>query len=445
MAAVSARTGAVRPLFTETTTTRFDTSVTAPYSPNLVMLSDNRSFLWLSERDGWNEIYLYQLDGSLVRQLTRDRRPVEHIVDVDEKSGWVYYTAHGGEKRPYDFELYRVHLAGGATARLTDAQGQHDQPLYVAFQGARGEGIQFAPSHQFFLDSHSDIGRAPETDLRKADGSLIEVLAKADSEPARAVMPNAPEEFSVFAADGQTQLYGVLYKPFDFDAAKKYPVVDLIYGGPQMTRVPRSFLSDAREQALANLGLVLIVVDGRGTPARGKAFQDFAYGSMGRWVIPDHVAALKQLESQRTYLDPRRVAIFGGSAGGYFALRGMLEAPDIYQVGIAMAPGYDLGADAIWKGSGDTPPDDPDSNLVKMAGRLRGKLLLIHGTSDVNAPFGDTMRMIDALEKANKPYDLVLLPGMDHTAQNSPYALQAVKRYLLEHLGVDRRTDYESR
>jgi dipeptidyl-peptidase-4 len=439
MVAVNAKTGATRPLFTETTKTFFDTAVTAPYSPNSVVLQASRQFLWLSERDGWNEIYLYGTDGRLVRQLTTGRRPVERIVAVDEKNGWVYFTAHGGDRRRYDFQLYRVNLAGGPSVLLTDAPGQHDQPLYVTYQGARGEGIQFAPSRQFFLDTHSDIDRPPGTDVRRADGSLVEVLAKVNAEAAHDVMPHAPEPFTALASDGQTELDGVLYKPYDFDPSKKYPLVDFIYGGPQMTRVPRTFAADSREQALANMGMVLVVLDARGTPARGKAFQDVAYGSMGRYVIPDHVAAMKQLTANRPYLDSNRVAVLGGSIGGYFAARAMLEAPEVYQVGVAMAPVYELrdGAGALWTGSAaEKLKDDAESNLLKRAGDLRGRLLIIHGTSDLNAPLGSTIRMIDALERANKPYDLVLLPEMDHTGQNSPYSLQSVRRYLAEHLSL---------
>jgi dipeptidyl aminopeptidase/acylaminoacyl peptidase len=435
--AVNAKTGAARPLFTETTQTFFDMLLTMPNSSNFVMLGDNRRFLWLSERDGWNEVYLYDIEGTLLRQLTSDRHPVERIVTVDEKSGWVYYTAHGGENRPYDFQLYRVSLNGGRSARLTDAPGQHDLPLYVSYQGARGEGIQFAPSGEFFLDAHSDLNRPPQTDLRRADGSLVAVLAQTSMNAVIPVMPHSPEEFTVKAADGQTDLYGVLYKPRDFDPKKKYPVVDFIYAGPQMTRVPRTFTASAREQAYANLGLILIVLDARGTPARGKAFQDVAYKNLGRHEIPDHAAALQQLAAARPYLDLTRVAALGGSTGGYFAVRALLQAPEVFQVGIALAPIYDFREvnNVLWMGAPEENKAAYDfaSNL-SLAAKLQGHLLIIHGTSDVNAPFANTMLMLDALERANKPYDLVLLPELDHNGQNSPYSLQAIKRYLIEHL-----------
>jgi dipeptidyl aminopeptidase/acylaminoacyl peptidase len=434
--AANANTGAVRTVLTETTNTFFDIAVSMPNSPTCTPLAGG-GLLWLSDRDGWNQIYLYGFDGKLIRKLTQDQRPVERIVAVDKNNGWVYYAAHGGEGRPYDFHLYRVNLNGGNAARLTDALGKHDQSTYLSYQGARGERIQFSPSRQFFLDSHSDVNRPPQTDVRRADGTLVEMLSKANADAMLAVRPNPPEEFTAEAADGTTQLYGVLYKPYDFDPVKKYPIVDFIYAGPQMTRVPRSYLSAAREQAFANLGLILFVVDARGTPERGKAFQDVVYKNIGRNEIPDHVAVLKQLAATRSYLDLKRVAAIGGSFGGYFAIRALLQAPESFQVGVAMAPLSDLrqANHEAWMGKPEENEAayDHASNLP-LAGNLQGHLLLIHGTSDVNAPFSATMQMIDALERANKPYDLVVLPEKDHNAQNSSYSLQALKRYLVEHL-----------
>jgi dipeptidyl aminopeptidase/acylaminoacyl peptidase len=432
LVAASRKTGASRTIFAETTKTFLDVNLTLPNSPNLTLLADNRRFLWLSERDGWNQIYLFNLDGALIRQLTVERCPVERIVAVDEKDGWVYYTAHGGAGRPYDLHLYRVSLAGGRAdgskaTRLTEAIGQHDVPVYQGYLGDSGAGIQFSPSRRFFLDTHSDIDRPPQTELRRADGTLVEVIERAEAAEVSALAPNPPEEFTAKAADGQTDLYGVLYKPYDFDPNKNYPVVDFIYAAPYQTRVPRTF---------ANLGLIVFVVDARGTPDRGKAFQDVAYRNIGRNEIPDHVAVLKQLAAARRYIDMNRAGVIGGSFGGYFATRAMLQAPDVFQAGIALAPMMDLSAGLdLWMGKPEENPEGYEfgSNLP-IAANLKGHLLLIHGTSDTNSPFAGTMRLIDALERADKPYDLVVLPEKDHSAQNSMYSLQAVKRYLTEHL-----------
>jgi dipeptidyl aminopeptidase/acylaminoacyl peptidase len=433
--AADRKSGTTRLVLAEQTRTFFDVGLTLPNSPNFTSLADNRRFLWLSERDGWNQIYLYGFDGTLLRKLTTEQRPVERIVALDEKNGWIYYTAHGTEGRPYDMQLYRVNLNGGNAARLTTAEGQHDLPVYDTYLGARGAGIWFSPSRKFFLDMHSSVNRPPQTELRRADGTLVEVLSRANASAAMAIAPNPPEELTAKAADGVTDLFGVLYKPYDFDPNKRYPVLDFIYAGPQMMRVPRTFANDARERAYANLGIIVFVVDARGTPGRGKAFQDVVYGNVGRNEIPNHVAVLKQIAAARSYVDMSRVGVLGGSFGGYFAIRAMLQAPEVFQTGIALAP--DGGTDSLrlWMGSPEENKEGYAFALnTGMAGNLRGHLLLIHGTSDTNAPFASTVRMIDALERAGKPYDLVILPEQDHGAQNSLYALQAVKRYLIEHL-----------
>ena len=442
--AVNPKTGTSRLLFTETTKTYFDPQLSLPNSPNFTLRPGNRGFLWLSERDGWNQIYLYDLDGAVIRKLTNDQRPVAHIVAVDEQGGWVYYTAHGAPGRPYDFHLYRVNLQGGKASRLTEATGQHDQSLYLSYLGSsKGEGIQISPSKQFFLDSHSDVNRPPETDLRRANGELVEVLSKASGDIAQALRPYPPEEFTAKAADGSTDLYGILYKPYDFDANRKYPVLDAIYAGHQTTWVSRSFAagSGALAQAYANLGFIVFTVDARGTPDRGKVFQDVVYGNLGRNEIPDHVAVLKQLAAARPYMDMSRVGVFGGSFGGYFAIRAMLLAPDTFRVGVAVEPLSDFrqvsGSGMMLLGPPENNKEAYDfaSNL-RIAGNLKGHLLLIHGTSDVNTPLTATIQMIDAFIRAGKPYDLVLLPDQDHapSGPSATYYMRAQKRYLVEHL-----------
>jgi dipeptidyl-peptidase-4 len=442
--AVDPKTGAARLLFTETTTTFFDLELGLPNSPNFTLLSDNRRFLWLSERDGWSQIYLYDLDGRLIRKLTGDPRPVARVVAVDEKGGWIYYTAHGAEGRPYDFHLYRVSLQGGKASRLTDATGQHDWSLYFSLGGwSDGEGIRMSPSRQYFLDSHSDVDRPPQTDLRRADGQLVEVVSKASADNVRMLRPHPPEQFSAKAADGKTDLYGILYRPYDFDAGKRYPVLDAIYAGFQTTWVAHTFThgTGALAQAYANLGFIVFTVDARGTPDRGKAFQDVVYGNLGRYEIPDHVAVLKQLAAARPYMDMSRVGVFGGSFGGYYTIRAMLQAPEVFQVGVAFASVTDfrqvsgMGELLLGPPESNKPAYDFASNL-RIAGNLEGHLLLIHGTSDLNAPLTATLQMIQALIEAGKPYDLVLLPGQDHmpAGQSAAYLMQAEKRYLVEHL-----------
>jgi dipeptidyl aminopeptidase/acylaminoacyl peptidase len=257
--------------------------------------------------------------------------------------------------------------------------------------------------------------------------------------PLMDLRPNPPEEFTVKAADGKTDLYGVLYKPFDFDPSKKYPVLDSIYAGPQTTWVPRRFTADPRGQAFAHLGFIVFVVDARGTPDRGKAFQDVVYMNFGRNEIPDHVATLKQLAAARPFMDLSRVGVFGGSWGGYFAIRALLQAPDVFHVGVAMAPVTDLRQvnHDLYMGRPEDNKEGYDfgSNLL-LAGKLKGHLLLMHGTADLNAPFTATIQMIDALVEAGKPYDLIVLPEQTHRPEGRSvmYSMDAQKRYLVDHL-----------
>jgi len=397
-------------------------------------LDDGKRFIWMSERDGWNHLYSYDMDGTLIRQLTAGDFPVVTVVAVNEEAGWVYFTGHGDRRRPYDTHLYRVDLDGKGFTQLTEATGQHD--------------TQFAPSKEFFLDTHSSLNRPPVVELRRADGTRLHILSDANIDALQDLRWTPPETFVVKAADGKTDLYGVLYKPFDFDPDKKYPVIESIYAGPQMTFVPGTF-ADWRvihPQALAQLGFVVFQVDGRGTPDRGKAFQDVVYGNFGRHEIPDHVATLKQLADERPYMDLSRVGILGHSWGGYFAIRALLLAPDVYQVGVASAPAVAMSdfSRSIEPYMG-LPQNNKEayeygSNL-RLAGNLEGKVLLIHGTSDDDVPFSETMKMVEAFTRVGKPYDLIVLPEKNHaigsdiaTGDPRSYVREAIRRYFQEHL-----------
>jgi dipeptidyl aminopeptidase/acylaminoacyl peptidase len=353
-------------------------------------------------------------------------------VAIDESDGWVYFTGHADRERPYDIHLYRVNFDGKAFTRLTDASAQHN--------------IQFVPAKEFFLDTHSDVDRPPTVELRSVDGKLLQILSKANIDALKELKWSPPDEFVVKAADEESDLYGVLYKPYDFDSNKKYPVIDVIYAGPQFSEVPHTFTHPhgldyhaEHGQALAQLGFVTFVVDGRGTPERGKAFQDVVYGNIGRHEIPDHVAVLKQLAEKRSYMDLSRVGIFGKSFGGYFTIRALLLAPDVYHVGIAVAPAVELsgGGFVLYMGLPENNKEGYEyaSNL-RLAGSLKGKLLLIHGTSDANNSFSETMKMVEALIRANKPYDLIVLPDQGHefTGTSANYAREAIRRYFQEHL-----------
>ncbi|MHC4329608.1 MAG: S9 family peptidase [Planctomycetota bacterium] len=393
------------------------------------LLADGNRFIWMSERDSWNHLYLYDLDGTLIRQLTRGTFPVVRVVATDEKAGWVYFSARADRRRPCDTHFYRVSLQGEGFMRLTKATGSHR--------------IHFAPSKAFFLDSHSYLDRARRVELRRADGTPLQTLTQANIDTLKELKWKAPEEFMVKAADGETDLHGVLYKPCDFDPGKKYPVIEHIYAGPQMRLVPHYFIyrSAVGAQALAQLGFVTFIVDGRGTPGRGKEFQDVVYGNFGRHEIPDHVAVLKQLAATRPYMDLSRVGIYGHSWGGYFTIRAMLLAPDVYHVGIASAgSAKPIGTTPVEPYLG-LPQDNKEayeyaSNL-RLAGNLKGKLLLLIGTSD--PLFEQNMKMVEAFIRAGKPYDLNVFPEQGHgfirqLGSSSRHYWETLRRYFQEHL-----------
>jgi len=433
---VDAATGATRVILTETQPTFVEFKGIAP-------LPDDR-FLWISERDGWAHLYLYGMDGTLVRRLTAGRFPVASVVRVDVEGGWVYFTAHGelerdrelGAPRVYDTHMYRVPLAGGAIRRLTEGTGQHE--------------IQFAPSGRFFLDTHSSVSRPPRTEARTADGRLLRTLSIADVGAVEALGWTPPEEFVVKAADGVTDLYGVLFKPADFDPARRYPVIDHLYGGPQATWAPRNFVQEPQgvvAQALAQMGFIVFTVDGRGTPERGKAFQDVVYGRLGRNEIPDHVAALDQLSASRPYMDRSRVGLFGSSWGGYFTLRGLLLRPDVYHAGVAGAPVGDatvfLGHEIYLGLPAENPEGYAYASNTAIADRLAGHLLIPIGTADQNVKFAFAMQIAEALIRKGKFFDMIVLPGRDHhygydqrgrTWQERTYFVEAIRRHFVKYL-----------
>ena len=403
---------------------------TSDWAWQVIPLPDESGFLWMSERDGWRHVYLYGYDGAFKRQVTSGAFPVHRVVHVDSGRRQIYVVASGDSLRPYDRHVYRVGVDGTGFTALTSAPGQHE-PV-------------FSPSGNFFVDSFSSLTQPHTVELRHSDGTLIERLGQASTTPLKAVGYAPPEPFRVKAADGTTDLYGVLYKPADFDATKKYPIVDYIYAGPfvavhQTTYAPSSSMHRIAA-SLAQMGFVVTMLDARGTPGRGKAFQDANYGRIGQIEIPDHVAALRELAKSRPYMDTTRAGIVGHSWGGYFALRGMLTAPDFFKVGYAGAPGDLTEAASINEPNMGLLASNPKgyetgSNIAR-ASALRGRLKIMHGTSDVMAPLSTTMRMVQALIEANKTVDLLIMPGQPHGPAGAAgrYYREDVRRFMFTHL-----------
>ncbi len=430
-------TGASRVILTERSETFVGglDFITGGWREQVHLLEGGDGFLWLSERDGWRHVYRYGYDGVPLDRVTAGDFPVETVVGVDHVRGRVFLMAQAEQGRPYDSHLYRTGLDGGPLLRLTEGDGEHR--------------VQMAPSWRSFVDTHSSLDRPPRIELRDADGELLRVLAEADAAPLREAGWSPPEPFVVKAADGVTELHGVIFKPAWFDPAERYPVIDFIYSGPFLTVAPNDFALSTHlapyAQAMAQMGFVTFIVDPRGTTGRGKAFQDASYGRIGEIEIPDHVAALRQIAADRPYLDLDRVGVYGHSWGGYFALRAMLTAPEVFRAGVAGAPGELTEAAPINEPYMGLPEDNPDGYAAALnaplAPRLRGELLMIHGTHDVNAPFSTTMRMVQALIEADKDFDLLVLPGAAHSFQGAHYRYteRRIRDFFLEHLRGERR------
>ena len=421
--AANPETGAARTVLTETQNTFL--YLPSWRGPIITLLPSSDRFVWKSERDGWSHLYLYGMDGTLLRQLTEGPFPVERVVAIDERNGWVYFIAHTDPDRPYDAHLCRVGLDGREFEQLTEARGRHK--------------VWLSPSQRFFLDSYTNVDLLPATVLRNTDGELLRTLAEADSRPVEALGWSPPEEFQVTGADGETELWGVIHKPHAFDPDKKYPVIDLMLGRPDfgVNQMQRSLSSGA--EAWARLGYVVVQVDARGTPDRGKAFHDVVYGNLGRHEIPDHVAALRQLAAQRPYMDLDRLGTFGAGYNSYFAIRAMLLAPETYKVGVSLNGIVDAEGSSYWIRWYLGLPRDNEAGYeyasnVRLADQLQGKLLFIQSLRNRDVPLSQTLRLVDALVRAGKPYDLLLLPGGFEDPANARYAQQALRSYLAEHL-----------
>lgn len=406
---LDAATGEVTTVLSETGPTRVEPNQWAFEPPMVRVLADE--VLWYSQRDGWGHLYRYDLHtGELLGQVTSGPWAVRRILHVDETERVVCFTASGlVESDPYRRTVCRVGLDGTGFARLTDDDLDHV--------------VTMAPGAGYFVDSASTVDTPPVTTVRDRDGRVLVELERADVTRLAATGWTPPERFRVTAADGVTDVYGVLYRPHSFDPAQRYPVIDHVYPGPQVNRVEPGFTPGGMGQdaePLAALGFVVIALDGRGTPGRDKAFHDASYGHLAdAGGLDDHVAALRQLAETRPWMDLDRVGVFGHSGGGFAAARAMLDHPDVYRAGVAMsgshdAPCFNPGFVEAYDGA-DNPQAWARTSNVDLADRLTGKLLLVHGELDDQVHPTHTLRLADRLVAADKDFELVIVPGAEHT------------------------------
>jgi len=426
-------TGEVRTLFTETEKTHVQTRV------QWQILWDTNEVLWYSQRDGTAQMYLYDLrSGQLKNQITSGVGPITRIARLDKTTRTMWYEAVGKEKwqDPYLTHLYRIGIDGRNNVSLTPDNGTHS--------------TQISPDGKYVIDTFSQPDVAPETTLRDGTtGALIMPLEKADISKLVATGWKPPMQIKMMAADGKNEIYGMLFRPTNFDASKKYPIINQAYPGPQSGSVGSRAFTAARgdKQALAELGFVVVSIDGTGTPNRSKAFTDAYYGAMGRHnTIPDQIAGMKELAKKYTWIDIDRTAMWGHSGGGFITADALLRAPynDFFKVGIAESGNHDQRQyEDDWGERYQGPlvknPDGTDNYSIEAtqthAAGLKGRLFLIHGGMDNNVPPYNTYLVADALIKANKEFDMLIIPNAGHGfGQAGNYVMVQRWNYFVKYL-----------
>ena len=421
-----ANTGAVREIFQERVPTQFESGWDAI---NWRYLSNSNEFIWFSERDNYGHLYLYDANnGKLKNQITKGDYIVTDLRKVDEKTRTLYFMAVGLEKQnPYFAQLCSVKMDGSGFKVLTPETGNHT--------------IHFSPDEKYFVDAYSQPDVPPVTLLRSLDGNKTVTLETASVDRLKAIGWKPITPVTVKAADGKTDLYGLLYLPTRLNPSKKYPVIDYIYPGPQGGSVGSWSFSPSRNdnQSLAELGFIVLQLEGSSNPNRTKSFHDMSYGHMATNTLPDQIAAIRQLAAARPYMDTNRVGIWGHSGGGFATAAAMFKYPDFFKVGIAESGNHDnRNYEADWgeRYNGLVQNADYAAQANELyAGQLKGKLLLVHGLMDDNVPPSNTLLVVEALEKAGKDFDLIVFPNSRHGyGQYSTYMMRRRWDYFVKNL-----------
>jgi dipeptidyl aminopeptidase/acylaminoacyl peptidase len=431
-----ASTGAVRDVLSESVKTQFESG---NGKVNWFVLPASNELIWFSERDNWGQLYLYDLTtGALKRQITTGEGNVTQVVRIDDKARTIYFMGVGktSGRDPYFRSFYKIGMDGKGLTLLTPDDGDHT--------------VVLSPSGKYFVDTYSTPNVPPVTVVRDMTGKLLVNVGKADISRLLAIGWKPPTPITVKARDGKTDLYGLLYTPTTLDSTKKYPIINHIYPGPQTGSVGGRSFNPARgdAQALAELGFVVVELDGMGTPWRSKAFHDAYYANMGDNTLPDQVAGMKELAQRYKWIDLDRAGIYGHSGGGFATADAMFRYPDFFKVGISESGNHDnrvyeddWGERYVGLLEGGNYDDQANQNIAK---NLKGKLLLAHGTMDNNVPPNNTLLVVDALIKANKDFDLLMLPNQAHGyGSDSNYMTRRRWDYFVKNLlGVDPPKEY---
>lgn len=434
-----ARTGVSTTLATERSQTYVDT----PFSLGPALLTPLKAsdgFLLFSERDGVRRLYRRQDASPTETPLGADIGLVSRIVSVDDKRGRVFVLAAAKDERPYDTALYSLPLDGGPAQRLTPGPGVRE-----AWDAPDGPG---------FVVRTSDPQTPPQVAFVSGDGGQTVAVSVADASGLRAMGFSPPERFATTAVDGRLEVRGLILKPFGFDPARRYPVVEMIYGGMQVSHNRKSFYSfgdlgagynSVPARVLLHHGFVVVYVDAPGTPGRGRAYQDATYGAWPGGVIPNHAKWIRDASRTRPWMDLSRVGVFGSSWGGFLTQHALAEAPDLYKVGVSMAAVSDLSDHQMYiepfmGRPADNPAGYAAASIYPRIKDIRGRILSIGFPRDINAGFSPTMKFVDAMVAADKDIDLFVMPAINHQVtccdpHSATYAYAVITRYFRRLLG----------
>ncbi len=403
-------------------------------------IEDGKEILWTSERDGWNHLYLFDaVTGKIKNQVTRGEWVVRRVIKVDETKRNIIFEASGKNpaQDPYFIQYYKINFDGTGLVPLTTENGNH-----TAF---------FSPDFSHFADVWSRVDEPPVSVLRNAaDGSIIMKLEQADIKSLISAGWRLPEVFNAKGRDGITDIWGIIVRPVNFDPRKKYPVIEYIYAGPHNSFVPKSFIADPKSgdyrslsafHELAELGFIVVQIDGMGTSNRSKAFHDISWKNLKDGGFPDRILWMQAAAAKYPYMDLKNVGIYGNSAGGQNSMAALLFHPDFYKVAVSSSGCHDNRMDKIWwnelwMGYPIGPQYEASSNVTHAA-KLKGKLLLILGEMDENVPPESTLQLVNALIRANKNFDFLIVPGMGHS-MGGDYGEHKRRDFFVKHLlGVE--------
>jgi dipeptidyl aminopeptidase/acylaminoacyl peptidase len=425
---VDSQTGESIDLIDEKTQTFIWTVHTENMDLQLVnWLDGSKEIIYVSEQDGWRHLFLIDAEkGGIKNQITKGEYVLRGIDRIDEKQRQIWFHASGKnpDQDPYFLHYYRVNFDGTGLVALTDGDGNHS--------------VQFSPDRKFLIDTYSRVDSPPVHELRRTDdGKLVRQLEAADISELQATGWKPLEVFTAKGRDGKTDIWGVICRPRDFDSKKKYPVIENIYAGPQGSFVPKLFRGGNQYQSLANLGFIVVQIDGMGTANRSKAFHDVCWHNLKDAGFPDRILWLQAAAEKHPELDLDHVGIYGGSAGGQNSTGGVLFHPEFYKAAVSGCGCHDNRMDKSswneqWMGY-PVGPQYAECSNVDNAARLQGNLMLIVGEMDDNVPTESTYRLVDALIKADKDFDLIVAPGQGH-GMGGEYGQRRMQEFFVRHL-----------